>query len=82
MNDIFKQNDNSRYNLRQIFKFSRHLVKSVYHGSESVSFLGPIIWDMLPDDYRDIDNLNLKIRLKNGNLKIVLVDCVMLTLII
>ena len=82
MNDIFKQNDSSRYNLRQIFEFSRHLVKSVYHGSESVSFLGPIIWDMLPDDYRDIDNLNLKIRLKNGNLKIVLVDCVMLTLII
>ena len=43
MNDIFKQKENSRYNLRQISKFLRPLVKSVYHGSESVSFLGPKI---------------------------------------
>ena len=52
MNDIFTQKDNSRYNLRQISKFS------VYHRSEIVSFLGPKIWDMLPDDCKDIDNLN------------------------
>ena len=43
MNDIFKQKENSRYNLREISKFLRPLVKSVYHGSESVSFLGPKI---------------------------------------
>ena len=36
MNDIFTQKDDSRYNLRQISKFSRPLVKSVYHGSETV----------------------------------------------
>ena len=54
MNDI----DNSRYNLRQISEFSRPLVKSAYHGSESVSFLGTKIWDMLPDDYKDIENLS------------------------
>ena len=58
MNYIFTQKDNSRYNLRQISKFSRPLVKSVYHRSESVSFLGPKIWDILPDDCKDIDNLN------------------------
>ena len=58
MNDTFKQNDNSRYNVRQISEFSRPLAKSVYHGSKSVSFLGSKIWDMLPDDYKDIDNLN------------------------
>ena len=33
-------------------------MKSVYHGSESSSFLGRKIWDILPDDYEDIDNLN------------------------
>ena len=43
MNDIIKQKDNSRYNLRQISEFSRPLMKSVYHGSKSVSFLGPNI---------------------------------------
>ena len=31
MNDIFMRKDNSRYNLTQISKFSRPLVKSVYH---------------------------------------------------
>ena len=58
MNDILKQKDNSRYNLRQISEFSRPLVKPVYHGGESISFLGPNIRNMLVDDYKDIDNLN------------------------
>ena len=58
MNDNFKQKDNSQYNLRQISEFSRPMVKSVHHGSESVSFRGPRIWDRLPDDYKDIGSLN------------------------
>ena len=58
MNDICTQKDNSQYNLRQISRFSRPLVKSVCHISKSVSFLGPKIWDMLPDDCKDMDNLN------------------------
>ena len=41
-----------------IYEFSRPLVKSVYHGSESVSFVGPKRWEMLPDDYKDVENLN------------------------
>ena len=58
VNNIFKQKDNSRYNFRQISKFSRPLVKSGYHESESVSFLGPKMWDMLLDDCKDTDKLN------------------------
>ena len=46
-------------------------MKSAYYGSNSVSFLGPKIEDMLPDDCKDIDNLNT-LKLRNGNLKIVL----------
>ena len=66
MNDIFKQKDKSRYNLRQISEFSRPFLKSVYHGSKSVAFLGPKTWDMLPDDYKDIDNSNtFKNKIKN-----------------
>ena len=30
----------------------------MYRGSEGVSFVGPKIWAMLPDDCKDIDNLN------------------------
>ena len=58
MNENFKQKDDSQYNLRQISEFSRPMVKSVHYGSESVSFLGPKIWDRLPDDYKDIGSLN------------------------
>ena len=83
MSDVFKQKDSSWYNLRQISEFSRLLVKSACHRSESVSFLGPKIWDMLPDDYKDIHNLNTFFKKsKNGSLKIVLVDSLAFTLII
>ena len=51
-------NSDSRYNLRQISQFSRSLVKSVYQRTESISYLGPKIWDILPDDYKTIQNLD------------------------
>ena len=62
MNDIFTQKGNSWCNLRQIFKFSRLLVESIYHGKESV------LWDMLPNSCKDIDNLNTftnKVKMEN-----------------
>ena len=58
MNRVFKLNSDSHYNLRQILQFSRSLVKSVHHGIESISYLGPKIWDILPDDYKTIQNLD------------------------
>ena len=65
MNRAFKLKSDSCYNLRQILQFSRSLVKSVYHGTESISYLGPKIWDILPDDYKTIQNLDtFKIKIK------------------
>ena len=65
MNRFFKLNSDSRYNLRQILQVSRSLVKSVYHGTESISYLGSKIWDILPDDYKTIQNLDtFKIKIK------------------
>ena len=37
--------------------FSKPMVKSVYHGTESISYLGPKIWDILPEKLRNIENL-------------------------
>ena len=65
MNRAFKLKSDSRYNLRQILQFSRSLVKSVYHGTESVSYLGPKISNILPDDYKTVQNLDtFKIKIK------------------
>ena len=44
--------------------------KIVYHTTESISCLGPKIWDIIPDDYKTIGHLViLKFKLKNGNQK-------------
>ena len=58
MHEIFKLKDQPQYNLRYNSLFSRPLVKSVYKGTESLSFLGPKIWDILPDTYKDLPDLN------------------------
>ena len=46
MNEIFvKRND--AYNLRKPSEFVRPKGHSVFHGKESISYLGPQIWDMI-----------------------------------
>ena len=57
MNDIFKLRGEQIYNLRKLSQFYRPKVNSVYNGTESVSFLGPIIWDLVPNELKDIGNL-------------------------
>ena len=57
MNDIFKLRGEQTYNLRKLSQFYRPKVNSVYNGTESVSFLGPIIWDLVPNELKDIGNL-------------------------
>ena len=64
MNRVFKVNSNTRYNLEQILQFSTSVGGSVYHGTESISYLDPNVWDILPDDYKTLQNLdsfNIKI---------------------
>ena len=56
MANIFKRKEN-HYILRNASDFSRPIVKSVYHGTESISFLGPKIWDILPETLKNIENL-------------------------
>ena len=52
MGNIFKLRTEIPYNLRNISEFSRPAVNSVYHGTESISYLGPKIWDILPQELR------------------------------
>ena len=57
MNSIFKLKAENSYNISQVSEFSRPMVKSVYHGTESISYLGPKIWDILSEKLKNIDNL-------------------------
>ena len=52
--NIFIQKNCHPYNLRLNSQFSRPLVRSVFHGTESISYLGPVIWEVLPDSYENL----------------------------
>ena len=55
----------SLYNLRRNNTFERRQVHSVYHGTESLSFLGQKIWDLVPLELKQLESLEvckLKIR--------------------
>ena len=58
MNKIFEKRNEHTYNLRQKPQFSRPLVKSVYYGTETLSYLEPKAWNILPNIYKNIDGLN------------------------
>ena len=62
---IFPQKNSHPYNLRLNSQFFRSLVRSVFHGTESIPYLGPVIWDILPDSYKNLPNFSVfKSRIK------------------
>ena len=46
------------YNLRQDSQFSKPRINTVYHGTESISNLGPQIWDLVPSNLKEISDLD------------------------
>ena len=57
MKDIFPINRNACI-LRQNSEFSRPRINTVYHGTESISNLGPKKWDLVPSNLREICDLD------------------------
>ena len=55
--DIFPINKN-RYNRRQNSQIFRTWINIVYHGTESISNLGPEIWDLVLSDVKEISYLD------------------------
>ena len=49
MNEIFVKNAQHYYDLRKKTEFKRKKVKTVYNGTETLTFLGPRIWEIVPD---------------------------------
>ena len=55
--DAFLQETQTQYNLQQHNNFRTLSIRSVYHGSESIS-LGPKIWNSLLPNMKQSDSLN------------------------
>ena len=47
------------YDVRRIDTFERRQVHLVYHGAESLSFLGPKIWDLVPVELKQSESFYL-----------------------
>ena len=58
MNNIFKKR-NVTYNFRKNSTFETRNINSVYYGSQTISFLGPEVWELLPSNIKDSENLNI-----------------------
>ena len=63
MKEIFKLKDSFRYPSKQIFV--THNVRTVSHGTNTLSYMGPKIWLMIPDEIKassTLDIFKMKIR--------------------
>ena len=58
LSEIF-QSRTSSYNLRKNSSFYVRKVYSVYHATESLSFLVPKIWELVPEDIKQSESLDI-----------------------
>ena len=58
LSNIFTQRTQNHYSLRNAHYFQIPFVRTVYHGTESISYLGPKIWDIVPAEMKNTISLN------------------------
>ena len=56
--NIFCTTPQNQYDLRYHNYFRLPLAKTVYYGTESISYLGPKIWDIIPTELKENRSLN------------------------
>ena len=68
MNEISVENAQHCYDLRKKTEFKTNNVKTVYNGTETLTFLGTRIWEIVPDYIKksnSFEEFKLKIKLWN-----------------
>ena len=58
MEDVFPLKEQGHYNLENQINFEIPHVKTVNYGLESIRFLGPKIWDGLPNDLKNKESVS------------------------
>ena len=56
MLDLFKEVKNP-YNLRNALICGSYKIKTVRYGTETITYLGPKIWPIIPDEIRESGSL-------------------------
>ena len=57
MSELFYQKVN-HYNLRSLYEFSIPNVNSVVHGQASIRYLGPLIWQLVLSEFKDLNTVS------------------------
>ena len=66
--ELFEQRNEQHYDLRKNSQFTINPIRTVYHGSKSISFLGPKIWNILPDKLKNVNSIEaFKMQIKKWN---------------
>ena len=69
---------NVKYSLRSGSQFHQPSAYTVWNGQETISYLGPKIWNMVPEEMKQNSSLFAKEKLSNGSPKTVRVGYVKL----
>ena len=56
--NMFTRMPENHYNSRHRSDFIVPFVRTVYHGTESISYLGSKIWDFIPSELKKAQSLN------------------------
>ena len=66
LSNIFIQRAQNHYSLRNASECQIPFVRTVYSGTENISYLGPKIWNIVPDKMKNAISLNIfKAQIKN-----------------
>ena len=57
-NSVFEIKD-TQYNLRNKINFKSRRINSVRYGIDSLTYLGPKIWNIVPEDIKKSESLNV-----------------------
>ena len=55
--DVFPLCISSNYDIRSRRTSNTRSVKTVYHGTESLSYLAPKVWELIPNNIKSLENL-------------------------
>ena len=69
MLDLFKEVTHP-YNLRNSLICGSYIIKTVHYGTETITYLGPKIWSIIPDEIKEsasLETFRQKIKLWKPN---------------
>ena len=59
MNDILTLDENASYNLRSGITVTRRNIRTNKFGFETITTIGAVLWQNLPNDIKNSDSLNI-----------------------